>query len=199
MSIAVLVLAAGGSKRLGRPKQLEPWGDSTLLGHILGKVAKLGIEEQWVVLGSGADEIIDNVDLEGWNVVDNLEWQEGIASSIRVGLDALVQLTEVETAVIVLGDQPGIPDEVIPTLLEEHRASERPVTVPKYRYTRSNPAVVDRSHWSRLMSLEGDEGAMRLFVAHPEWLKEVWFEHLPPFDIDTDMDIAEHRPRRRPS
>ncbi len=196
MSIALLVLAAGGSRRLGRPKQLEPWGNSTLLGHVLGRVGRLGIEEQWVVLGSNFDEILDKVDLEGWNVVENLEWEEGIASSIRVGLDALTQLTEVETAVIVLGDQPGIPEEVIPELLDEHDRSGTPVTVPKYRYTRSNPAVVDRSIWSRLMSLEGDEGALRLFVAHPEWLTEVWFEHLPPFDVDTNFDVEEHRPRR---
>lgn len=196
MSVAALVLAAGGSSRLGRPKQLEPWGgDTTLLEQIVASTRGYAVDEVWVVLGAASDEIIDTVDLEECSVVENPEWEEGIASSLRVGLDALTRLSRVDRALIVIGDQPEVDPGVVAALLERSERSGSPVVVPKYRYTWGNPVVVDRSLWPRLMSLSGDEGAMRLFRAHPEWVEEVWFEQLPPRDVDTDADIDELRPR----
>lgn len=128
-------------------------------------------------------------------VIENPEWQEGIASSIRVGLDALLQLSKCELALIVIGDQPDVSPEVVEELLVSHKRSANPVTVPKYRYTRGNPVVVDRSLWPRLMSLEGDDGAGRLWQAHPEWVNEVWFSELGPRDVDTEVDVVDLRPK----
>lgn len=196
MNIAALVLAAGGSSRLGRPKQLEPWGDTTLLGHVIRQVRDFPVEEVWVVLGAEADRILDTVDLEGCGVIENPEWEEGIASSLRVGLDALTQTSRAEAALVVIGDQPDIDRGVVQHLVETFSRSPRPVAIPKYRYTWGNPVIVDRSLWPRLMSLEGDDGAKRLFKAHPEWVEEVWTDHLPPRDVDTEADVEELRPRR---
>jgi molybdenum cofactor cytidylyltransferase len=153
------------------------------------------VDEVWVVLGSGIDEILASVDLGDSGVVENPEWQEGIASSIRVGLDALLQSSRCDVALIVLGDQPNVAMEVVEELLVSHRKSDHPVSVPKYRYSRGNPVVVDRSLWPRLMSLEGDDGANRLWQAHPEWINEVWFSDLAPRDVDTDDDVTELRPK----
>lgn len=195
MSTAAIVLAAGSSTRLGRPKQLEPWGATTLLGHVIEATRAFEVDEIWVVLGSHLEEVLEQVDLEDCGIVENPEWEEGIASSIRVGLDALLQLSRVESALIVIGDQPEIQPEVVAELLERHQASGLPVTVPKYRYTWGNPIVVDRSLWPRLMSLEGDSGAQRLFLAHPEWVEEVWFGSSPPRDVDTKLDVRDMKPR----
>ncbi|CAN5829232.1 nucleotidyltransferase family protein [soil metagenome] len=195
MSLAAIILAAGGSSRLGRLKQLEPWGDTSLLGRVVAAARTYPVDEIWVVLGSGFEEILERVDLEGCGVVENPEWEEGIASSLRAGLDALTQLSRAEAALIVIGDQPDVDAEVVSTLVESFHRSGAPVAVPKYRYTWGNPVVVDRSLWPRLMSLEGDEGAQRLFQAHPEWVEEVWFEQRPPRDVDTESDVAELRPR----
>lgn len=195
MSVAALVLAAGSSSRLGRPKQLEQWGDTTLLGHVMERTSKFPVDEVWVVLGSHVDEILAAVDLGDAGVIENPEWEEGIASSIRVGLDALLQSSRCEVALIVLGDQPSVSDEVVEELLVSHRKASEPVSVPKYRYSRGNPVAVDRSLWPRLMSLEGDDGAGRLWQAHPEWVNEVWFSELAPRDVDTDVDVVEMRPR----
>lgn len=195
MSVAALVLAAGGSSRLGRPKQLEPWGDSTLLGRVVEGARSYPVDEVWVVLGAGADDVMAAVDLEGCSVVENPEWEEGIASSLRAGLDALTQLSKAEAALILIGDQPEIDPGVVEELLAARRRSGAPVVVPKYRYAWGNPVVVDRSLWPRLMSLEGDEGAMRLFQAHPAWVEEVWSEQRPPRDVDTEADVVELRPR----
>ncbi len=196
MSTAAVVLAAGGSRRLGRPKQLEPWGDRNLLGHVVARTFEFPVDEVWVVLGHDAERILAETDLGEAFVVENLEWEEGIASSLRVGLDAINRLSKCDRALIVIGDQPDIPVETARELLAAHATGGKPVTLPKYRYNWGNPAVVDRSLWPRLMSLEGDEGARRLWQAHPEWVNEVWFSDPGPRDVDTETDIVELRPRR---
>ncbi|MGQ0847609.1 MAG: nucleotidyltransferase family protein [Actinomycetota bacterium] len=194
--IAALVLAAGGSSRLGRPKQLEPWGNTTLLGRILSQVAEMPFDDRFVVLGASCDEVLATVDLSQWTVVENPEWGDGMASSLRVGLDAVLRLTRADAAAIFLGDQPDIDPEVVHALIETRRKSKRMAIVPKYRYTWGNPVLVERSLWPRLMGLEGDEGAKRLLQAHPDWVDEVWVEQMPPRDVDTTTDVEELRPRQ---
>ncbi|HEY5686140.1 MAG TPA: nucleotidyltransferase family protein [Acidimicrobiia bacterium] len=194
--IAVLILAAGGSRRLGRPKQLEAWGRTTLLGHVVDRVRTFPVDEAWIVLGADIDAVMDAVDLSGFGVVENPEWQEGLASSLRAGLDALTRLSKADGAMVVLGDQPEIGGDVVIQLVERFRRSKALAVVPKYRYAAGNPVIVRRELWPRLMSLEGDEGAKRLLTAHPEWVEEVWFEQLPPRDVDTAADVEELRPRR---
>lgn len=193
--IAALVLAAGGSRRLGRPKQLERWGGTTLLGHVLAQVRRYPVDETWIVLGAELESVIAAVDLTDFGVVENPEWEEGLAASLRVGLDALTRMSKAEAAFIVLGDQPDVPDEVPEKLAEAWEGSRKLAIVPKYRYTAGNPVLVSRELWPRLMSLSGDDGARRLLHAHPEWVEEVWIESYPPRDIDTQRDVDDLRPR----
>lgn len=195
MSIAAVVLAAGESARLGRPKQLEPWGETNLLGHVVRRTLSFPVDEVWVVLGHDYERIIDETDLADAGIVENPEWEEGMASSIRVGLDAVTRLSRCDKALIVIGDQPEASKEVVEDLVASHARSDKPVTIPKYRYSWGNPVLVDRSLWPRLMSLDGDEGALRLWQAHPEWINEVWFSDSPPRDVDTESDVVELRPK----
>ena len=195
MSIAAIVLAAGGSRRLGRPKQLEPWGDSNLLGHVVARVGEFEVDEIWVVLGHDMERILIETDLGDAYVIENPEWEEGIASSLRVGLDAVTRLSRCDTALIVIGDQPNVSPETVAEMTTSHARSGRPVTLPKYRYTWGNPALVDRSLWPRLMSLDGDEGAKRLWLSHPEWVNEVWFSDSAPRDVDTEADVVDLKPK----
>ena len=195
--IANLVLAAGGSSRLGRPKQLEPWGRTTLLGAVLESAGRMGSEETWVVLGAAHERILAEVDLSRCKVVVNHEWQTGMAGSLRVGLDALERGSTVSAALILMGDQPDVPPETAARLRDAYRPGETAAVIPRYRYTNSNPVLVDRALWRRLMMLEGDRGAMPLFEAHPEWVTEVWFSRLPPEDVDDQEDVERLRPIRR--
>jgi len=197
MSTAALVLAAGASRRLGRVKQLEPWGDTNLLGHALRLAHSFPVDEVWVVLGHKSDLIIAGTDLGDAGVIENPEWEEGIASSIRVGLDALTRLSQCDQALLMVADQPNTLLEVVEGLLASHSTGGKPVTIPKYRYTLGNPVVVDRSLWPRVMSLEGDEGAMKLWKTHQEWVNEVWFPEAPPRDVDTQTDVTDLQPRHR--
>lgn len=195
MPTAAVILAAGAARRLGRLKQIEPWGDTTLLGRVISATRQMPVDEVWVVLGADSERVMADVDLGDAGVIENPEWEEGMASSLRVGLDALTRLSRAERALILMGDQPDVSPEVVTELLASHRKAGRQVSIPKYRYTLGNPVVVERSLWSRVMSLEGDEGAMRLWRAHPEWVNEVWFSDQMPRDIDTEADVTDMRPR----
>lgn len=193
--IAALVLAAGGSSRLGRPKQLEPWGETTLLGNVVAMSRSFPVDEIWVVLGAEAERVQREVDLTECGVIENPEWEEGMASSLRAGIDALSRLSKADAALIVLGDQPGIDPEVVATLVAERGRSNRLALIPKYRYTWGHPVLVERQLWPRLMALSGDVGAKPMLAAHPEWVDEVWFDTLAPRDVDTPADVIDLRPR----
>jgi len=195
--VDALILAAGPSTRLGEPKQLLDWGGLTLLGHVIAMVASFPVDETWVVLGSGIGEILEKVDLGDAGVVQNLEWEEGLASSLRVGLDAIAREAKADAVLILLGDQPEIDPDVVRELIERYEETGAAAVIPKYRYQRGNPVLVGRSLWPRLMSLEGDQGARSLLQAHPEWVEEVWFPSSMPRDVDTTQDVEDLRPDPR--
>lgn len=181
---------------MSRPKQLLDWGGRPLLQHVLELVTSWPVRGVAVVLGAYAEEILDRVDFGSALVAVNPGWEEGIASSLRVGLDLLARESKDDAAFIVLADQPQIPPDVPAALLSGAEESGRPAVVPVYRYQRGNPVLAARSLWPRLMSLEGDAGAAALLQAHPAWVHEVRFDHPAPADIDFPADI--HNFPRRP-
>ena len=166
-----------------------------MLGTVVEQTRSWPIDGIWVVLGSGFEDVLATVDLSGVGVVENPEWDEGMASSLRVGLDVVSRDPTAETALVVMGDQPGIDPTVVDALLDRHRSSDALAVVPRYRYVRGHPVLISRELWSRLMSLEGDQGGRNLLQAHPEWVEEVWFEQLPPRDVDTAEDVEDLQPR----
>ena len=191
MGTAALILAGGESQRFGRPKQLVDWAGKPLLEYVIERVGGWPqVDSVYVVLGARVERIMKRVDLSSVTVIENFEWQEGMASSLRAGLDTLIGDRAAEQALIVLADQPTVPGEVIPMLLEARRRSRRPVVIPRYRFVRGHPVLVDRSLWPRLVAgLEGDQGARNLFLSHPEWVEEVRVGDTPPRDIDTPEDL----------
>lgn len=195
MKTAALILAAGESKRFGGPKQLADWGGRPLLEHVADRVGGWPqVDEIYAVLGAGAGRIMEQADLSGAVVVENHEWREGIASSLRAGLDALLGDREAGAALVVLADQPMVPAEAVERLFEARRRSGRPVILPRYRFRRGHPVLLDRWLWPRLIAgLEGDQGARNLFLSRPEWVEEVFLGEDAPLDIDTREDLARLR------
>jgi CTP:molybdopterin cytidylyltransferase MocA len=193
---AALVLAAGGSRRLGHAKQLVDVDGRPMLERIVAEVHTWPVDEVVVVLGASSDEVLEGVDLGASTVIENPEWEEGLASSLRVGLDLLTR-GRTERVFIVLGDEPSIPSEVPQVLIDTMDEGSAPAAAPKYRYQRGTPLLVDRSLWARLMSLDGDPEPARLFDAHPEWVTDVRVDHLPPRDVDTEDDVSDLQGSRR--
>lgn len=191
MTTAAIVLAGGASTRMGRPKQLVEVGGASLLQQVVRAVNAWPVDPVVVVLGSEAEQILDAVDFGDAIVAINEGWAEGMASSLRVGLDVLTREPRLTHTFVALGDQPDIPAEVPTGLIAAAAVSTRPAIVPVYRYERSNPVLFARSLWERLMALEGDAGAAGFLRSHPQLVEEVRFDHLPPRDIDTEFDVAD--------
>jgi molybdenum cofactor cytidylyltransferase len=190
-STAAIVLAGGQSSRLGRPKQLVDIHGVPLLQRVVDAVRSWPVEPVVVVLGSGAEDILDAVDFGDATVAINDDWGEGIASSLRVGLDILSRDSKLTHVLVALGDQPAIPADVPQRLIDAAIDSTKQAVVPVYRYDRGNPVLLERSLWERLMALEGDTGASAFLAAHPRVVEEVRFDHMPPRDIDTEFDVSD--------
>ena len=179
-----LVLGAGGSKRLGRPKQLLPYGDDTLLGHALRTARDCGFQQLVVALGGAADEVRERVDLTGAQVVVNTAYGEGCSSSIAAALDVVDPRCEV--LVLMLGDQPGVTAQTVRALLDGR--GDAPLAVCRYDDGRGHPLAFDRSVFAELAALHGDKGVWRLLDRRAGDVVEVPIAGTVPLDVDTPAD-----------
>jgi molybdenum cofactor cytidylyltransferase len=179
-----LVLGAGGSKRLGRPKQLLAYGDDTLLGHVVGVARACGFAQTIVAIGGAAGEVRDGVDLSGVEVVVNENYGEGCSSSIAAALAAVDPACEV--LVLMLGDQPGVGAETVAALLAGR--GEAPLAVCSYEDGRGHPIAFARSVFDELAELHGDRGVWRLLERRADEVVEVQIAGPIPLDVDTPED-----------
>lgn len=183
-SVAGLVLAAGGSSRLGRPKQTLPYGESTLLGHVLDCARACGFDQLVVALGGGSGEVRTQVDLTGATVVQNDSYGEGCASSVAAALPALDD--DCEVLVLMLGDQPGVGPTVVRTLLA--RLGDAPMAVARYEDGVGHPFAFRRSMFDDLASLHGDKAVWKLLEQRSDDVAEVQVPGRLPPDVDTWED-----------
>jgi molybdenum cofactor cytidylyltransferase len=181
-----LVLAAGGSSRLGRPKQLLPYRGATLLDAVLGTARACGFDQLVVALGGAADEVREEVDLGGAAVVVNDAYGSGCSSSIALAL-ALVD-ERCDVLVLLLGDQPGVPAATVRALLDGR--GEAPLAVCRYDDGRGHPFAFSRSVFGELASLHGDKGVWKLLDRHGPEVVEVPVPGPVPLDVDTPDDYA---------
>jgi molybdenum cofactor cytidylyltransferase len=181
-----LVLGAGGSQRLGRPKQTLPFRDGTLLGHVVGVARQCGFDQLIVAIGGAADEVRAEVDLDGAEVVVNDAYGEGCSSSIAAALGALDPHCEV--LVLMLGDQPGVTAATVAALLAGRGDAE--LAVCRYDDGRGHPIAFGRSAFGALARLHGDKGVWRLLDAAGDDVVEVRIDGAIPLDVDTPEDYA---------
>jgi molybdenum cofactor cytidylyltransferase len=184
MSLRVtgLVLAAGGSRRLGRPKQLLPYGRATLLDHTLATARACGFDQLLCVVGAGADRIRDVVDLRGADVVVNEEFGTGCSSSIAAALDVVDARADV--LVLLLGDQPGVTPATVAALLAGR--GDAPLAACRYDDGRGHPLAFARSTFGDLAALHGDKGVWKLMDRGE--VAEVPVPGRVPLDVDTWED-----------
>lgn len=192
LRLGAVVLAAGSARRFGAVKLIAPLDGRPLLQHVLDALAVAGIAEVVVVLGRSADAVDRAIAWRRESRVVNPEPERGLASSLRVGLEALEGAAgaAIDAAFIVLGDQPRIRAEVLVRLAEEAPRSDRPIVVPAYADGGgSNPVLVRRSAWPRAAALEGDRGLGPIIAGHPELVLSVAVSGRNE-DVDTRGDLA---------
>ena len=179
-----LVLGAGGSRRLGRPKQLLPYSEGTLLGHVVGTARECGFDQTIVAIGGAADEVRAGVDLGGVDVVVNEDYGEGCSSSVAAALGAVDPRCEV--LVLLLGDQPGVTVATVRELLAGR--GEAPLAVCAYDDGKGHPLAFARSVFPALADLHGDKGVWRLLDQRSTEAALVPVPGRIPRDVDTEDD-----------
>jgi molybdenum cofactor cytidylyltransferase len=187
LTVTGLVLAAGGSKRLGRPKQLLRYGPATLLDHVLGTARECGFDQLLCVIGGAAGEVRAKVDFSGVQVVENPDFGEGCSSSIAAALGAVDERADV--LVLMLGDQPGVARETVSKLLAGR--GDAPVAVCSYEDGPGHPLAFSRSLFPELEALHGDRAVWKLLDRHGAEAARVPVPGRIPGDVDTWEDYAQ--------
>lgn len=184
--IAVIVLAAGASTRLGRPKQNLLFQDQTLLERICHTA--LALENSPVVVVIGA-----NTELKapiGTKVVINEEWQEGMASSIRCGMQQLLNIAPaIEMVILTVCDQPFIRVELFQDMISVHEQTKLPIVACAYGDSIGTPVLFHHSLFAELLALKGDKGAKQLVNKDKQRVGLVNFP-LGNIDVDTEEDYV---------
>jgi molybdenum cofactor cytidylyltransferase len=183
--VTAIVLAAGAGTRMGgRIKQLLEWDRTTLLGHALDLVRGSEVYQRLLVLGSNADLISAQVDLDKFQVISNPEWPEGRASSVRAGLRAVSERSD--AAIFVNADQPFLTSETIRAVVQKYYQTNAPVVVPVYNKQRGSPVLFARSMFMQMDELGGENGGRELLRQMTDRLAEVTIEDArAAVDIDT--------------
>ena len=182
--VAGLVLAAGSSSRLGRPKQLLPFGPATLLDHTVATARGCAFDQLVVALGGAADEVRDRVDLSGADVVVNEAYGEGCSSSIAAAMEALHPRADL--LVLLLGDQPGVTCDTVAALLAGR--GDAALAVCRYDDGLGHPFCFSRELFDTLRALHGDKAVWKLVAAGGDAVAKVHVDGPVPIDVDTWAD-----------
>jgi CTP:molybdopterin cytidylyltransferase MocA len=163
--VAGLVLAAGGGRRYGKPKALVEYEGSLLVERAV-RTARAVCDPVLVVLGAQAVEVWERADLDGAVVLANRDWETGMASSLRTGLEGLRGLPgRVDAALVLLVDMPGITPAALTRVAHEARPDA--LAVATYDGLHGHPVLLGRDHWAGVAATAaGDEGARRYLAAH---------------------------------
>jgi molybdenum cofactor cytidylyltransferase len=185
---AVIILAAGQSSRLGEPKQLLKYKNKTLLQHAIDTAKQTLIETIIVVLGSNADTILKEIETSAIHVVKNDNWQSGMASAIRCGIQASQTLdATIDAAILMVCDQPFVTSDLLNNLIEKQKETGKPIIASQYGDASGVPAFFHQRLFAELMDLKGDTGAKKIMMQHSDLLVTVSFPK-GSIDIDTIDD-----------
>jgi molybdenum cofactor cytidylyltransferase len=191
MPVPAIILAAGASRRLGQPKQLVRIGGETLLARTIRVVREAAANPMLVVVGANRESIAEAVGLSAVQVVANPDWEQGIASSIHAGIEALQRLEpKADAAMILVCDQPRLTAGHLKQLIGRfEQAEEPPIAASRYAGIAGIPAIFPASQFANLLALNGDTGA-RFLLRNPECpMVAVDFKD-GEADIDTPEDLA---------
>ncbi|MEV5238552.1 NTP transferase domain-containing protein [Streptomyces cinnamoneus] len=194
-SVAGLLLAAGGGRRLGgRPKALlAQRGGELLVERAVRVMREGGCAPVHVVLGAGASEVRARLGGRppGTVLVDHPGWAEGMGSSLAAGLASLAAVADVTAALVMLVDQPRVGPEAVARVLAAHRAGAGLVAAA-YGGERGHPVLLGRAHWDGVArSATGDRGARAYLHQHAAVVRLVECADVAaPDDVDTPDDLA---------
>ncbi|MFT7034492.1 MAG: molybdenum cofactor cytidylyltransferase [Cyclobacteriaceae bacterium] len=181
--LAILILAAGSSSRLGQPKQLLPYKKTTLLEHTI-TCAKSVSDNVFVILGGNQSAIQSTIDLQDIEVILTQDWYKGIGSSISSGVKSITKtIQDTESIMILLCDQPKITNELLVELVDLHEKKEKSISACKYGDSFGVPAIFNRCRYDDLEKLKDDSGAKNIICKNKN---QTSFLNFPEGNIDID-------------
>lgn len=185
--ISGILLAAGESRRMGRPKLLLPWGKTTILEKVVDNYLKARIHELVVVVGANQESIKEILITKPVVIVENAQYQEGMGTSIGKGVQAATD--QAEGYLIGLGDQPFITSDIIDALITVFLEERPGIALCSYKGEKGHPVIFARKFRQELCELKGDTGGRTIITQHREELACVEIENEAILvDIDTPDD-----------
>jgi len=185
MNCCAIILAAGQSSRLGKPKQLLKFQNKTLLQRAIDTAKSSAVQSVILVLGSSSDTILNEVDISGIRIAKNDDWQSGMASTIRCGIQTLQNMNIARcAAILMVCDQPFVTPDLLNSLIEKQKATGKPIITSQYGDTMGTPALFKKQFFSQLMDLKGDAGAKKIMMQNSDRLATISFPQ-GSIDIDT--------------
>ncbi|MCG2460357.1 nucleotidyltransferase family protein [Flavobacteriaceae bacterium F89] len=162
-NIAILILAAGASMRMGRAKQLLPWGKTTLLEHSIAMAIGTNAEQITVVLGANANTIKLAVPMNGISHIVNPNWESGLGSSLACGMQLLTKWKSTHDGILImLCDQPLMDTGFLNSLIEQFKGGQKGIVATRYGERAGVPAIFSTRYFSELATLHKDFGAKNL-------------------------------------
>ena len=192
-SIAAIILAAGASRRMGQPKQLLPYRGQTLLSHVIQCATASSCNPVTVILGANADKIEPEISRLPIKIVKNTQWNEGISSSIRCGINYVQeQLFNIDAIVFLTCDQPFISAEIIEQLINSYHSTNKNKLIVASNYGKAIgiPVLLTCHFFSELMELKGDRGAKKIINQYRDLVHHINFP-LGEIDLDTLEDYQQ--------
>jgi len=184
--IWAIILAAGESKRMGRPKMLLPWKDATILESVVHTALASSVDRVLVVLGAEQEQISRLLTPFPVETVYNPDFRRGMLSSVQVGFAALPE--GVEAAVMLLGDQPFVSVGVIDRLCAAHAGSPGCILLPVYEGKRGHPVLIPSAFRDEIPLLSDAVGLRELIHRHGDKIVEIEVEEE---DVLLDIDDPE--------
>jgi molybdenum cofactor cytidylyltransferase len=188
MSVAAVVLAAGGSARFGRPKQLAIFQGEPLVRRIVSAAMDAGCAPIVVVVGADAVEVTSGLAGLSVSIAEHPNWSNGLGSSIAVGVKYATTIApDLDAAILLACDQPFVNAAILRQLIQLHLKDGKPIVASAYARTLGIPALFDRSCFADLLQLTGDSGAKRMIFARRTDVATFDFP-AAAIDIDTGAD-----------
>lgn len=188
MEIGILLLAAGNSSRLGQPKQLLQFNDTSLLQNTIVQAEKVPNSFVLVVTGAYKESIDFEIAKTEAQSIHNPNWESGMASSIAIGLQQIQELKPaIRACIISVCDQPYISTILFEDLIKKYKVSGKGIVASNYSDIVGVPVLFDSAYFAALKNLQGNEGAKKMIQQHQNDIASVAFEK-GAIDIDTIDD-----------
>jgi molybdenum cofactor cytidylyltransferase len=196
--IAAVVLAAGESKRMGRPKMVLPWGERTVIEQVVGVIGAVHVSEIVVVTGGAREQVEAALAGSPARTVYNPQYQQSeMLVSLQYGLRAVTE-SDCAALLVALGDQPAISGRVIAALISTFERSQPGLVIPSYQNRRGHPWLVAMRLWPAILNMPPDKTMRDFLSAHDEQIEYVLVDSPDVLkDLDTPDDYDRLKPANR--